>query len=317
MIQELRYAWRILRKSPGFAAVVILTLALGIGANTAVFSVVRGVMLEPLPYKDPSRLVDIFERSLKDANVAHAFGTYSDFEEYARHARSFETIAFGTIAGPAITTIREGSTRFIAPVFVTEDFFSIAGVPAARGRTFEHGDLRRGCSVVVTDQFWSSMLAADPAATGKSIELSHRPCMVLGVMPAGFDFYDRGKELWMLLTPDDPISRDVQYGYSFARLKPGVTAEQAQAEITALHKQMPQPDASRDFTPVVKDLQDDFMSTPGSNLRTTLELLLLAVVLVLLIACLNVGNMLVARSSGRAGEFAIRAALGCGRGRLA
>ena len=119
MIQELRYAWRILRKSPGFAAIVILTLALGIGANTAVFSVVRGVMLEPLPYKDPSRLVDIFERSLKNANVAHAFGTYSDFEEYARHARSFEKIAFGTIAGPAIIE-SSFSTVVIDPGAVAE-----------------------------------------------------------------------------------------------------------------------------------------------------------------------------------------------------
>ena len=316
MAQEFRYSWRILRKSPGFAAIVILTLALGIGANTAVFSIVRGVLLEPLPYKDPARLVDIFDRSLKDANIARAFGTYSDFEEYARHARSFEKIAYGTISGPSVTMSRGGSTRFIGTIFASEDFFSVPGVSAARGRTFEHADLSRGCSVVLSDRFWTSSLAADPAAVGKDLELNHRPCKVLGVMPSEFEFYGREKELWMLMTPGDPSARDEQYGFSFARLKPGVTIAQAQAEITALHKNMPQLGANRDFTPVMSNLQDDFTFAAGSNLRLTLELLLLAVVLVLLIACLNAANLLVARSSARAGEFAIRAALGCSRPRL-
>ena len=317
MIQELRYAWRILRKSPGFTAIVVMTLAFGIGANTAVFSVVRGVLLAPLPYKNPARLVDVVDRNLKDVSFAHAFGTYSDFEEYARHAHNFEKIAFGTISGPSTTMIRGGFTRPVAVVFASEGFFSIPGVAAARGRTFEHGDLSRGCSVVLSDRFWTGSLAADPDAAGKDLELNHRECRVLGVMPAGFEFYaNRGTELWMLVTPDDPQPHDRFYGFSFARLKPGVTAAQAQAELTALHKQMPQPDAHRDYAPVVSNLQDDFMLMTASNLRTTLELLLLAVVLVLLIACLNVANLLVARSSARAVEFAIRAALGCGGARL-
>jgi len=135
-------------------------------------------------------------------------------------------------------------------------------------------------------------------------------------MPAAFEFLKRGTELWMLVTSDDQWPRDQRYGFSFARLKPGVTLAQAQAEVTALHKQMSQLDGNRDFTPVVNHLQDDFMFMAASNLRTTLELLLFAVVLVLLIASLNVANLLVARSSARAGEFAIRAALGCGSGRL-
>jgi len=128
MLQDLRYACRLLRKSPGFAAIVVLTLALAIGANTAVFSVVRGVLLAPLPYKNPDRLVDIVDRSLKDASASHAFGTYNDFEEYARNAHSFETVAFGTVAGPAVTMISDGSTRFVERVFASEEFFSIPGV---------------------------------------------------------------------------------------------------------------------------------------------------------------------------------------------
>ena len=316
MVQELRYSWRILRNSPAFAAVIVLTMALGIGANTAVFSVVHGIMLTPLPYKDPSRLVDIFDRSLKDVNAAHAFGTYGDFEEYASHARSFDRIAFATIAGPATSMTRDGATRYVATVFASDDFFAIPGVPAARGRTFEHGDLSRICSVVLSDRFWTGSLAADPGIVGKALELNHRACTVLGVMPAQFEFYNRGTELWMLFSPVDAKPGEEHYGFSFARLKHGISIAQAQTELTALHKQIPKFAWHRDYTPVVKNLQDDFAFLAGSNLRATLAILLLAVVLVLVIACLNVANLLVARSSARAGEFAIRAALGCGRARL-
>jgi predicted lysophospholipase L1 biosynthesis ABC-type transport system permease subunit len=135
-------------------------------------------------------------------------------------------------------------------------------------------------------------------------------------MPARFEFYTRGTELWALFNPDDLWARDVRYGFGFARLKPNATVAQAQAELAALHKHIALTDPHRDFTPVVNNLQDDFMFMAASNLRTTLKLLLLAVVLVLLIACLNVANLLVARSAARAGEFAIRAALGCGRARF-
>ena len=316
MPQDLRYAWRILRKSPAFTLVVVLTLALGIGANTAVFSVVDGVLLHPLPYEDPARLVDILDSNVKDPNLSKTFGTYSDFEEYARSSHSFEKIAFATWAVGGTMLSGHGAPRNVLAIPASEDLFTVLGVSAARGRTFEHSDMTRGCSVVLADSFWRTTLASDPNITGKTLDLDHRACTVLGVIPATFEFYPRATQMWMLLTPDDPRPRDKLLVLCFARLKPGVTAAQAQAELAPIHRSIHASDWQRDFAPSVNNLQDEFTFLAGRNLRATLQLLLGAVTFVLLIACVNVANLLLGRLSGRAREFAVRAALGSGRGRL-
>lgn len=161
-MRDLRYAWRTICKSPGLTAVIVLTLALGIGANTAVFSIVNGVLLKPLPYKDPARLVDVLDASVKDPRLSKAFGTYSDFEEYSKHAQSFEKIAFATWATGGMILTGKGPARNILAIPVSEDFFPMLGVSAARGRTFERSELNRGCPVVLSDSFWRDTLAASP-----------------------------------------------------------------------------------------------------------------------------------------------------------
>jgi len=186
MIRELCYAWRMVSKKPGLAAVIIVILTLGIGANTAVFSIVDGVLLKPLPYKDPARLVDVLDANVKDARLSQTFGTYSDFEQYSKYARSFEKIAFATWATGGMTLTGHGPVRSILAIPVSQEFFSMLGVPAALRRTFERSDITRDCPVVLSNSFWRGGLGADPNILGSTLNLDHRTCTVVGVMPAAF-----------------------------------------------------------------------------------------------------------------------------------
>jgi hypothetical protein len=141
---------------------------------------------------------------------------------------------------------------------VSENFFSMLGVPAAQGRAFEPADVSRGCSVVLSDRFWRATLSANTNILGQALDLNHRACRVLGVMPARFEFYPRATDVWMLLTSDDPRPRDQLLVLTVARLKPGVTPGQAQVELAAVHKEIAQADWQRDFTPAVNHLQNEF-----------------------------------------------------------
>jgi predicted permease len=316
-IQDVRYGLRLISRRSGFAAIVVLTLALGIGANTAVFSMVEAVLLRPLPYKESTRLVSVWLRNVHETGTSKMFDSWRDYRAFSQ-ARNFELTAAATWATPGRLLRGYGSAREIMAMPVSETFFALLGVEAALGRTFAPEDMKRGCSVVIGDRLWRGPLGGTREIVGKSIVLDDRACTVLGVMPASFAFYPTAAQAWMLLTPDfSPAPDKIPLGI-FARLRPGVTIAQAQAEVSALHAALHRDDGQeRDMAPMLADLHGEFTFLAEARLRVTLLILLGAVGVVLLIVCLNVANLLLGQAFARQHELAVRAAIGSGRGRLA
>jgi putative ABC transport system permease protein len=314
---DLRFALRSIVKRPGFTAVAAFTLALGISAATTVFSIVDAVLLRPLPYNDPGRLAAVWITSTREQNLAKLFATHADYQEFRRHSRTLESVAAATWAtrtGRVLTGF--GPAREVMTVPATASFFDTLGVRAALGRTFTSDDESQGCSLVLAHQFWTSILNADSSIPGKSLTLDQKPCTVLGVMPEGFGFYPTQTQAWILLGPNFMPDQDHMLVGIFARLKSGVTLAQAHAELTSLFRALHTDPETRDFEPAVYDLHGEFTFLASRTLRTTLILVFGAVLLVLLISCLNVANLLLARLSERRRELAVRAALGSGQGRL-
>lgn len=303
-------------RRPGFAALAICALALGIGAATAVFSVVDAVLLRPLPYRDPDRLVAIWDK-LPRENRATIFASYADFAEFSRNSRTLENVAAATWAvGSARVLTGQGPARQVMAIPSSASFFETLGVAAAMGRTFTPSDEGHGCAVVLSHSFWSAKLGADPAVLNRALTLDQESCAVLGVMPENFVFYPAGADMWVLLGPEFRPQREGIFVGIFARLKPGVTLARAQAEIEALHRALHSGDREKELEPEARGLHGEFTFLASRTLRTTLIVVFTAVLLLLLIACLNVSNLLLSRLPERQRELAIRAALGSGQGRL-
>ncbi len=317
LTHDLAYAIRLFRKSPGFTLAAALTLALGMGANTAVFSVLNAVLLRPLPYREPQKLVVIWDKIMRGSEPAPVFDSFADFVQIQRYAHSFSKVSAATWAAPARVWTDGGLPRTLLAIPATASFFDTLGVGAALGRTFTKHDEQRGCTVVLSHAFWQEKLASKRDVVGTDLKLDDIACTVVGVMPASFSFYPKQAQMWILAGPNlRPKREDLIVGI-FARLKPGVSIAQAQSEVTALHDALHRADGhERDTKPFVFNLQDQFTFLAGRTLRATMWLTAGAVLFVLLIACLNVANLLLGRSFNRQRELAVRAALGSGQARL-
>lgn len=315
--QDIRYAIRALRKAPGVSTLVVLSLALAIAGNTAVFSLINGLLYRPMPYEEPERLAIVSE--YQDPSLAGQIGgsAPANFLDWRERQDVFQGMA-----GYEPTVVNLGPEESAEPLTVarvTPNLFDILGVEPTLGRAFlrEEGEPGAGRVVLLHHSFWQNRFGGDRGVLGESLILDGEAHTVVGVLPEGFEFFDPDVKLWQPLAVDRAeASRDRRTLLVLARLAPGVTTEEAGAAMATLGENLAEeyPEANRGYQTQVLNLREN---VPSSQDRQLLALLQGALVAVLLIACANVANLLLARTQGRVTELAVRSSLGAGRWRIA